>query len=315
MSSPTTAWSSCMAAAIFRSTRRTARSPRSRSACSTFDSLKTVYSRIGEQPRGIGDITEDTIGVIQFEFADWRTAAAGARDHGCDPRQDRGHSGRAGRGDGAARRARRPASRSRSRSARSIPRCCRRSPRRSRRSWRSAPDIRDLDDGQPLPGIDWKIEVDKAEAAKYGAGPSIVGTAVQLVTNGVKVTEYRPVRQRQGGRHPGAVSRRPAQPRRRSTNCGCRPRWATCRSAISSSRVPAPRVGYINRVAGYRVMTVSANVAGRRADRQDPGGASPTSCAKADLGPGVVWQAQGRGRGARQGLAPSCSRRSAPRCS
>jgi hypothetical protein len=31
-------------------------------------------------------------------------------------------------------------------------------------------DIRDLDDGQPLPGIDWKIEVDKSEAAKYGAG-------------------------------------------------------------------------------------------------------------------------------------------------
>ena len=54
------------------------------------------------------------------------------------------------------------------------------------------PDIRDLDDGLPLPGIDWKIEVDKAEAAKYGASVNTVGTAVQLVTNGVKVTEYRP---------------------------------------------------------------------------------------------------------------------------
>src|SRR5208282_1715128 len=37
-----------------------------------FDGLKTVYSRIGEQPRGMGELTEDTIGVIQFEFADWR---------------------------------------------------------------------------------------------------------------------------------------------------------------------------------------------------------------------------------------------------
>ncbi|HKN09811.1 MAG TPA: efflux RND transporter permease subunit, partial [Pseudomonadota bacterium] len=36
------------------------------------EGLKTVYARIGEQPRGIGEITEDTIGVIQFEFADWR---------------------------------------------------------------------------------------------------------------------------------------------------------------------------------------------------------------------------------------------------
>ena len=48
-------------------------SPRSRSACSTFDGLKTVYTRVGEQPRGMSEITEDTIGVIQFEFADWQT--------------------------------------------------------------------------------------------------------------------------------------------------------------------------------------------------------------------------------------------------
>jgi len=31
-----------------------------------------------------------------------------------------------------------------------------------------------------------------AEAAKFGASPVTVGTAVQLVTNGVKVSEYRP---------------------------------------------------------------------------------------------------------------------------
>ena len=57
---------------------------------------------------------------------------------------------------------------------------------------RANPDTRDVDDGLPLPGIDWKLDVDKAEAAKYGASPVTVGTAVQLVTNGVKVSEYRP---------------------------------------------------------------------------------------------------------------------------
>jgi hypothetical protein len=31
-------------------------------------------------------------------------------------------------------------------------------------------DIRDLDDGQPLPGIDWKIEVDKSEARNTAPG-------------------------------------------------------------------------------------------------------------------------------------------------
>ena len=38
--------------------------------------LKTVYTRIGEQPRGSSEITEDTIGIIQFEFADWKTRAS-----------------------------------------------------------------------------------------------------------------------------------------------------------------------------------------------------------------------------------------------
>ena len=76
-----------------------------------------------------------------------------------------------------------------------------------------APDIRDLDDGLPLPGIDWKIDVDKAEAAKYGASAATVGTAVQLVTNGVKVDRIPPGRQRQGGRHHRALPGGPPQPR------------------------------------------------------------------------------------------------------
>ncbi len=44
--------------------------------------LKTVYTRVGEQPRGSSEITEDTIGVIQFEFADWQTRQARACHHG-----------------------------------------------------------------------------------------------------------------------------------------------------------------------------------------------------------------------------------------
>src|SRR6476661_2748741 len=35
--------------------------------------LQTVYTRVGEQPRGLSGVSEDTIGIIQFEFADWKT--------------------------------------------------------------------------------------------------------------------------------------------------------------------------------------------------------------------------------------------------
>ena len=52
--------------------------------------------------------------------------------------------------------------------------------------------LRDIDDTRSLPGIEWELTVDRAQAAFYNADVSLVGIAVQLVTNGVKVGEYRP---------------------------------------------------------------------------------------------------------------------------
>jgi len=52
--------------------------------------------------------------------------------------------------------------------------------------------LRDIDDTRAMPGIEWKLEVDRAQAALFGADVSQVGMAVQLVTNGLKVGEYRP---------------------------------------------------------------------------------------------------------------------------
>ena len=56
----------------------------------------------------------------------------------------------------------------------------------------SQPELLDIDDTAALPSIEWRLEVDRAQAAIYGADVSAAGIAVQLVTNGVKVGEYRP---------------------------------------------------------------------------------------------------------------------------
>ncbi|MCK5325936.1 MAG: efflux RND transporter permease subunit, partial [Woeseiaceae bacterium] len=40
--------------------------------------------------------------------------------------------------------------------------------------------------------IEWQIKVDRAEAARFGADIALVGAMVQLVTNGIKIGEYRP---------------------------------------------------------------------------------------------------------------------------
>src|SRR5258705_1620518 len=157
-----------------------------------FDGLKTVYTRIGEQPRGLGELTEDTIGVIQFEFADWRqrrsahvimdeTRAKAADIPGIlvEVTAPRGGppTGKPIQVQLAA----------------LDPTALPAAAKKVAAILAQRDDIRDLDDGQPLPGIDWRIEVDKSEAAKYGAGGNTVGSAVQLVTNGLTATGCRPV--------------------------------------------------------------------------------------------------------------------------
>jgi len=54
------------------------------------------------------------------------------------------------------------------------------------------PAIIDIEDSRPLPGIEWRLEVDRAQAAKFGADVTIVGSIIQLVTNGIKLGDYRP---------------------------------------------------------------------------------------------------------------------------
>ena len=52
--------------------------------------------------------------------------------------------------------------------------------------------VLDVGDSSPLPGIEWEVVVDRAQAALYGADVLQVGMAIQLVTNGLRLGEYRP---------------------------------------------------------------------------------------------------------------------------
>jgi multidrug efflux pump len=52
--------------------------------------------------------------------------------------------------------------------------------------------LRDIEDSRSLPGIEWELEVDRAEAGRFGADVASVGAMIQLVTNGILVGKYRP---------------------------------------------------------------------------------------------------------------------------
>jgi len=122
------------------------------------------------------------------------------------------------------------------------------------------PDIVNIEDSRPLPGIEWQIRVDRAEAARFGADISLVGAMVQLVTNGIKIGEYRPddsddeidirVRYPEDSRSLAQIDEL-----RIPTDQGLVP--------ISTfiERVPAQKVGTIRRTDMRRMLAIDADVA------------------------------------------------------
>jgi len=52
--------------------------------------------------------------------------------------------------------------------------------------------LRDVEDTRPLPGIEWDMQINREMASRFGTNASAIGTAVQLVTNGIFIARYRP---------------------------------------------------------------------------------------------------------------------------
>ncbi|MDX2144434.1 MAG: efflux RND transporter permease subunit [Rhodospirillaceae bacterium] len=118
----------------------------------------------------------------------------------------------------------------------------------------------DIEDSLPLPGIDWQLDVDRAQAAKFGVDVRAVGDMVQMVTNGLKMTDYRP---NDADDEVDIVVRFP--PEYRSLDQLDNLRINTAKGPIPVSnfvrRAAAPAEGEINRSDGERIVRVMANVA------------------------------------------------------
>ncbi|NWO08037.1 MAG: efflux RND transporter permease subunit [Alteromonadaceae bacterium] len=50
----------------------------------------------------------------------------------------------------------------------------------------------DIEDDRSLPGLEWRLKVDREAAARFGTDVLSVGSAVRLVTNGLVLATYRP---------------------------------------------------------------------------------------------------------------------------
>ncbi len=117
-----------------------------------------------------------------------------------------------------------------------------------------------IEDSRPLPGIEWQIDVDRAEAARFGADITLVGNMIQLVTNGIKVGEYRPD---DADDEIDIRVRYPYDSRSLSQIDELRIPTANGLIPISNfvTRVPAQKVSTIQRTDLRRTMSISADVA------------------------------------------------------
>ena len=121
------------------------------------------------------------------------------------------------------------------------------------------PHIRDITDSTPLPGIEWEVDVDRALAAQMGADVLEVGRAVQLVTSGVYLGEYRPDDSTE------EVDIRVRYPvNHRGINALDELRINTVNGSVPISTFvhlkPRPKIDSIKRVDGIQVMNVYADM-------------------------------------------------------
>ncbi|WP_375055138.1 efflux RND transporter permease subunit [Zobellella sp. DQSA1] len=126
----------------------------------------------------------------------------------------------------------------------------------------------DIEDNRTLPGIEWRIRVDREAAARLGADVLSVGNAVQLVTNGLKLASYRPEDATD------EVDIRVRLPQSwRSLDQFSRLTLNTSRGQVPLSHFvtlsPAPKIGTLHRVDGRRTITIQADIAeGYRLDER-----------------------------------------------
>ncbi|MES1923721.1 efflux RND transporter permease subunit [Salinisphaera sp. T31B1] len=121
----------------------------------------------------------------------------------------------------------------------------------------------DIQDSRSTQGLEWRMNVDRAQASRFGADVATIGQAIQLVTQGIKVGEYRP------DDAADELDIRVRYPERdRSLAALDALRVQTERGLVPMSnfveREPAPKVENIERTDGQRTVTVDAGVAADR---------------------------------------------------
>jgi multidrug efflux pump len=220
--------------------------------------IERVYARSALSWRGGEDIEADAVGLILLEFADWRTRRPAAEIMA---------EVRARSADVAGVRVEVRAPRAGPPVGKPVQvEVGARDPERLlpvagelRAFMDGLAGLKDVGDSRPVPGIEWRLAVDRGQAARLGADVSVVGSTVRLVTNGIRLGTYRPD---DADDEVDIVARFPAAAR----NLAELDRLVvvTAMGPVPLSQLVArtaePRGGELVRVDGRRALTVSADL-------------------------------------------------------
>ncbi len=220
--------------------------------------IQSVYSAVIGQARNDGRSAADLIGTIQLEFTDWKQRAP-ARDILETLRQKTAHL---------------PGLILSFKEAEQGPSSglpiqievagyevdkLNQAVEHIRKIMNELGSLQDISDNRPLPGIEWQLQVDRAEAARFGASIASIGATAQLLTRGVTLAKYRPVDVTD---EVDVRARLPIESRHLdlldSLTVGTPLGQIPLRNFVKV--VPVPAVSVINRTDSVRVFQVEADV-------------------------------------------------------
>ena len=155
-----------------------------------IDGIETIYARTGDSGQG-NDLAADVIGQIQISLTDWDTRAPASEILETVKDRTRDIAGivievqesEQGPSQG------KPIN---LQLLSGTPELLPPAIERIRNGMEEIGGFINVEDSRPIPGIEWQLDVDRAQAAKFGLDIATIGQTIRLATNGLRVSEYRP---------------------------------------------------------------------------------------------------------------------------
>ncbi|WP_370315923.1 efflux RND transporter permease subunit [Thalassolituus sp.] len=120
-------------------------------------------------------------------------------------------------------------------------------------------ELKDVRDDRPLDGVEWRLDIDREEAVRYGASVAEIGSLVRMITGGQIITQFQPD---YSDEELDILLRYPAS--KRTIDLFTDVNIKTAKGLIPLSqfvtRTAIPKTGDIVRVDGKRRYLITANV-------------------------------------------------------